>query len=390
MISESEALARILDTLAPGPSRPVPLAAALGLHAAAPLTAPAAVPRFDQSAMDGYALRVADAARPLRVTGEQPAGRDRQLTVNPGEAIRIFTGAPIPTGADCVVMQEDVDRSGDQITIRDLPAPGEFIRPAGADLCAGQSILAPGDLVTPARIGLLASLGIESVHAHDRPRVGIITTGDEVRPLGTPLAPGEIPNSNGPMLAALLTTAGFPADVTTHATDSPEALVTALAATAHCHAVILTGGVSVGEHDHVRATLRDHGADVDLWRVAVKPGKPFLFGPTATTAYFGLPGNPVSTYVTALLFVLPGLRHLAGASAAHARPHFTEFRLASPVDNPGDRPHYLRGTLDGSTFHPAPLQESHALASLANSTALARIPAGATLPTATPVTGLKL
>jgi molybdopterin molybdotransferase len=270
-----------------------------------------------------------------------------------------------------------VDRVGDTITIREVPCLGEFIRPAGADLCAGQIILRPGDLLIPARIGLLAALGLEDISVHPRPLVGLVSTGDELRPPGHPLSPGEIPDSNRPMLAALLADAGFEVAVSTHARDTPAALATALDATAGCDAVILTGGVSVGEHDHVRAALRDHGVTPDLWRVAVKPGKPFLFGRKDATTFFGLPGNPVSTYVTALLFVLPGLRRLAGATIAQARPQFFDLPTAERLHNPGDRPHYLRGTISQGEFHPASLQESHALASLARSTHLARIDANA-------------
>ncbi len=373
MISEAEALARILNSLAPLATRPLPIAGSSRHRAAVPLAAPAPVPRFDQSAMDGYALRAQDANQRLQVTAEQPAGADRQLQVTAGTAVRIFTGAPIPSGADCVVMQEDVDRTGDTITIREAPRPGEFIRPAGADLCAGQLILHPGDLLTPARVGLLAALGIEEVTVHTRPRVGLISTGDELRPPGHPLSPGEIPDSNRPMLAALLEEAGFQTIVSAHARDTPAALATALAATSDCDAVILTGGVSVGEHDHVRAALRDHGVTPDLWRVAVKPGKPFLFGRNAATAFFGLPGNPVSTFVTALLFVLPGLRRLAGATIDQAPPQFFDRPASEALLNPGDRPHYVRGTITHQKFRPASLQESHALASLAHSTHLARV-----------------
>ncbi len=340
--------------------------------------------------MDGYALRAGDAGHPLRVVGEQPAGADRRLRVDAGTAIRIFTGAPIPQGADCVVRQEDVRRSRENIEILAPPVVGEFIRCAGADLCVGQTLLQPGDIVSPARIGLLASLGIGEVSVHARPRVGLISTGDEVRPADSPLAPGEIPDSNRPMLTALLATVGFTISVSTHARDSPAALATALAATSACDAVIFTGGVSVGDHDHVRAALRDHGVSPDLWRVAVKPGKPFLFGRNPTTAFFGLPGNPVSTYVTALLFVLPGLRRLAGSSAEAAGTPLVDVPTAERLTNPGDRPHYLRGTLSRGAFVPAPLQQSHALASLARSTHLARIDEGKSIDPGDPVGCLAL
>lgn len=388
MISEEAALDSILTSVESASNRlryqSVPLLDALHHFAAAPIRSPIALPRFDNSAMDGYALRAADVAAPisrLQVTGEQSAGPDRALTITPGTAIRIFTGAPIPAGADCVVMQEDVDRDGDTITVREPPTPGEFIRRAGAELCIGQSALAEGDRITPTRIGLLASLGISTVAVHPVPRIALISTGDELRPPGTDLQPGEILDSNTPLLTALLAAAGFPIAIATHARDTPADLHTALDETADCDAVILTGGVSVGEHDHVRTTLRERGASSDIWRVAVKPGKPFLFAQAPATTYFGLPGNPVSTLVTAILFVLPGLRRLAGANPTSARNIATNFHIDAPLDNPGDRPHYLRGTTDEhGTFRSAPLQQSHAAASLAQSTVLLRIPAQTRLP----------
>ncbi len=390
MISEADALARILGSLTPLTARTIPLTEARAHRASSAVAAPVPLPRFAHSAMDGYALRAADAARSLRVIGEQPAGPDRRLAVAPGTAIRIFTGAPIPTGVDCVVRQEDVDRSGDTIRIRESPAVGEFLRPAGGDICAGQLVLRPGDLLTPARVGLLAALGVPEIDVHRLPTIGIISTGDELRPPGTPLAPGEIPDSNRPMLAALLAEAGFPTDTTTHARDTPVDLASTLAATAHCDAIVITGGVSVGEHDHVRAALRDHGVSPDFWRVAVKPGKPFSFGRSGTTAFFGLPGNPVSTFVTSLLFVLPALRRLAGATIDQSSPVRIEYPAAERIPNPGDRPHYFRGSLVRGNFRPALTQESHALASLAQSTHLGLVGANGQIDPGDPISCLKL
>lgn len=417
MITESAALERILTSVESASSRlrktiTLPLPTALHHYAASALHSPASLPAFDNSAMDGYALRAGDATTPLRVTGDQPAGPDRNLNVTPATAIRIFTGAPIPAGADCVVMQEDVTRDGDTITLREPnapPEPGEFIRRAGSDLCIGQSVLTPGDRLTPARIALLTSLGIQTIEVHPLPRIGIIATGDELIQNPKPsearqpanfkpdesgqskIQNGEIFDSNTPLLTALLATSGFPVALTTHARDTPAALHAALDTTADCDAIILTGGVSVGEHDHVRATLRARGATADFWRVAVKPGKPFLFAHNSTTTYFGLPGNPVSTLVTALLFVLPGLRRLAGAHPTAARNLVTLFRVEVPLENPGDRPHYFRGTADEhGTFRPAPLQQSHAAASLAQSSVLLRIPARTTLPRGSYAPGLIL
>ena len=304
MLEESEARQRILDTVEAGAVTWVPLELALDQVLAQDMTGAIDSPPFDNSSMDGYAVRAeeAQAGSALRVRDEeQPAGLDLSLACESGEAIRIFTGAPIPRGADAVIMQEDVIREGNQVTISEGVEVGENIRRRGGDVCAGQTLLKRGDLVTPARIGLLASQGVPEIPVHARPLIQIITTGDELVDPGAPLIPGEIYNSNSPMLQALVCRSGGIA-ATSHALDDPTHLrETMERAFAASDLVVIAGGVSVGDRDYVKEVLGELGVELNFWRVKLKPGKPFLFGrhPEGTHV-FGLPGNPVSAFVTAL------------------------------------------------------------------------------------------
>lgn len=374
MLSEEEALAKIVAAVLPLPSARVSLGKSLGQFSASELAATVPLPSFDNSSMDGYAVISRDAKKGacLKIAGEQPAGPSRNLRVRSGEAIRIFTGAQIPAGADSVVMQEETERDGDTVLINaEKTVAGEFVRKAGGDLAIGQHILQRGQQLTPARLAVLASQGLEFVEVHEKPRVVVITTGDELVRPGTELQPGEIFESNGTMLSALVEQAGAKMAAQSHCPDNFEELCRTLESAAEYDAVIISGGVSVGERDLVQEALRKIGAQIDLWRVAVKPGKPFLFGMRERCAIFGLPGNPVSSFVTFLIFVRPALLRMMGAN---------ELTMASAVarlthDIAGDetRPHYLRGKLIGSQFSPVGAQESHALFGLAQSNALLRV-----------------
>ena len=371
MISATEALDRILAAIEPLPAESIAVPQAAARFAAAPVHSSAALPRFDQSAMDGYAIRAADTPGTLRLVGEQPAGAARALHVGAGEAARIFTGAPLPPGADAVVMQEDVVPDGTTIRVVEAAKAGEFIRRRGEDVCEGQRLVDAGEPLTAARIGLLCAAGVAGISVHRRPRAAIITTGDELRPPGGPLSPGELYESNGPMLAAQLASA---ADIagTAHSPDQPAALAGAIRSFADADAIVLSGGVSVGAHDPVHGALRELGATVDLWRVAVKPGKPFLFARLGRQRIFGLPGNPVSTFVTAHLFVLPALARMSGS--ANPLPPDLRIPLGTAVANPDARVLYIRAALRENCAFPAPLQQSHGLASLAASDLLLRVP----------------
>jgi molybdopterin molybdotransferase len=410
MISEEEARRKILETVRSLPSRRLSLSQALGCFAAGDYFTRLPLPGFDNSAMDGYAVVASSSAKgkPLRVTAEQPAGRDKQLHVSPGEAVRIFTGAAMPQGADAIVMQEDVMREGDEIVINTEVTAGEFIRRRGCDLAVGQRILAKGERLRAATIALLASQGIGDLTVGGEVNAAILSTGDELVKPGEKLDPGQIYESNSALLRALLHRCGAAVNLVEHCRDERESLRKAIKRGLKNHILIISGGVSVGEHDLVKDALRDLGAEVDIWRVAIKPGKPFLFGrmqprpspqssqrsaqsrsqprtrsageasvPDSECLVFGLPGNPVSAFVTFLQFVRPAILKMMGAINLDL-PQLPA-RLTVDLTNEGDRPHYIRGKLEHGRFSPVGRQESHALFGLSQSNALMRLGVGQSL-----------
>lgn len=381
MLEESEALARILSLVPAAAAEEVPLVQACGRFALRDLHATFPLPPCDNSAMDGYALHEADygkAPHTVRITGAQPAGAGRGLSVAPGECVRIFTGAPVPAGTAAVIMQEDTSLSPDQseMTILEAAALGEFVRSTGSDLCTGQKILQAGSRLTPQLIGLLSGQGLTSVPCGRQPLVHILTTGDELIAPGQPLtASGQIYNSNGPMLAALAADAGG-LTTASHSPDDLDFLTKSIqSALSASDVLVLAGGVSVGDHDLVKPALQSLGIQQEFWRVRLKPGKPFLFTRHDGKLIFGLPGNPVSAFVTAVLFLLPALRRMAGSALENALPVSTTATLISPANNRGNRPHYLRGHFDFATRQFAPIgsQQSHGTAALAASNALLRL-----------------
>ncbi len=403
------------------------LTEARGRVVAEPVTSPMALPPWDNSAMDGYAIRAADCAAAsedgptrLEVIGEVRAGQAPDVTVRRGSAVRIATGAPVPPAADAVVPEEGtkpLDAAGAAAGPRGRDATGPLpaailvhaavpvggsIRRAGSDLVAGTPILAAGTVLTPAAIGLAAGVGLDQLRVHRRPIVGILTTGDEVRAPGRELGPAGIPDANGPGLVALVEAAGGDPRVLGIAKDQLDDVKSRICAglMEGADALIVSGGVSVGPYDVVRAAFEAFGT-VDLWRVAVQPGKPFAFGTgrapgddgtgdRAATLLFGLPGNPVSTFVTFELFVRPAIRRLAGnrdddlfrptdravlgdpVSKSSGRRAFV--RVSVERDGTGTAQRDDRGRLRARLAGGAWGQGSHVLSALATADALAVIP----------------
>ena len=376
MISEGEARRRVLEKIEVRPSRSVLLSQALSWFAAEEYFSSLPLPNFDNSAMDGYAVVASSCGlgKRLRVIGEQPAALDRQLRVSAGEAVRIFTGAPMPAGADAVVMQEDVTREGSQIVVNVDVEPDEFVRRRGCDLAKGQKIVAKGELIRPATIALLASQGFTQVSVGGEVDAAIISTGDELVRVGEEIKPGQIYESNSVLLQALLQRCDAAVKSVRHCKDDAESLRKTLEEAIKYSVLIISGGVSVGERDLVQQTLRSIGAKIDIWRVAIKPGKPFLFGRAGDCAVFGLPGNPVSAFVTFLCFVRPAILKMMGATNLNLPK--VPAKLLIDVRNESDRAHYVRGRFEHGAFAPVGRQESHALFGLSKSNALLRLGVG--------------
>lgn len=322
LIPLADAQSHVLDRVGPLPAEQVAVGEALGLVLAAAVTAAEAVPPFANSAMDGYAVAAADTVgasqgAPVRlpVVAEVAAGHPATRPLLPGEAMRIFTGAPMPDGADAVVMVERTERldDGAAVAIRAGATVGDHVRPVGDDVRPGDGLLAAGETLTAGHLGLLATVGVTSVAAHRRPRVGVLSTGDELVTGGGPLAPGQIRESNGRTLLALLEEDGLdPVDLGLVADD--EAAITAAIerGAATCDAVLTSGGVSMGDVDLVRVVL-DRIGDMRWMQIAIRPAKPFAFGLVREgTPVFGLPGNPVSSMVSYELLARPALRRMAG------------------------------------------------------------------------------
>jgi len=379
MISEEEARKKIIESVRPLASRRLSLSQTLGCFAADEYFARLPLPTFDNSAMDGYAVVASSCTKGarLRVTGEQPAGPDRRLRISPGEAVRIFTGAPVPQTADAIVMQEDVTREGNEILVNTDVKAGEFIRRRGCDLAEGQRILAKGERLGATTIALLASQGIGDVMVGGEVKAAIVSTGDELVKPGGKLEPGQIYESNSALLRALLERCGGIVKSDEHCRDERESLMDAIKNGIKNHILIISGGVSVGEHDLVKDTLHELAAPLEIWRVAIKPGKPFLFGQLNECAFFGLPGNPVSAFVTFLQFVRPAILKLMGATNL-TLPRVPA-KLTVDLTNDSGRAHYIRGKLKHGKFTPVGRQESHALFGLSQSNALLRLDLGQSL-----------
>ncbi len=322
---------------------------ATGRVLAADMIARLSQPPFAAAAMDGYAIRWADLPGPWRIVGEAAAGRGWTGIIAPGQAARIFTGAPIPAGADTIIIQEDVLRDDDIISLPSggPDAIGAHIRKLGQDFCSGDTIARAGNLLTARRMGLLAAAGHADAPVIRRPVVTLIATGDELVPPGVRPGPGQIVSANGIMLAALFQSAGADVRDLGIVPDDRAALAAALG-TAGGDVIATIGGASVGDHDLVMPVLRALGADIDFWKIALRPGKPMLAGRLGAARVVGLPGNPVSAYVCALLFVVPLLQRLGGRAEVTPTQRLP---LATPLPANGGRRDHLRGRLvDGAAL----------------------------------------
>jgi len=356
----------------------IPLDEADGRFLASRVDAPIDLPRFDNSAMDGYAVRAGDTPGRLSIIGESAAGAPFTGAVGPGEAVAISTGAVLPDGADAIAPIEDVRANGAQLEIPAAVAQGASVRYAAGDVRHGEELLAPGMRIGVAQIGALAAVGLSTVTCRRRPRVAVMATGSELRAAGADLGPGEIFNSNAPMLRAALRSAGALIEQIAAPADTTDAHLAALGRALEHDVVISTGGVSVGTHDLVRGAARRLGVEEVFWRVKVRPGRPLSFGVRGDTLVFGLPGNPVSTLVCFELFVRPALRALQGAR--DAAPEFSRGTLATAVRRNPQRDDFIRvrtRMTDGSAvLEPLRDQQSHQIAITAQADALARIPTG--------------
>lgn len=390
-----EALALVLDGIEPLESETVALPSAEGRVIAAEAHAAIDLPPFDRTAMDGFAVRAGDVSpgATLRVVGDLAAGGDT-LAIEPGTAARISTGAAIPEGADSVLKVEDTTVDGDTVTATASVRLGLHIRRRGEDVHAGDVLAHPGDILTVPRLSALASAGVATVAVPRAPRVSLIVTGSELLPPGAPPEPGKIYESNSLVVTALVRAAGGEVTQQPPIPDDFEATKAAIEAGLGSDILIVSGGVSVGPHDHVKPALKACGVEEVFWRVRIKPGKPLWFGRRGSTLVFGLPGNPLSAIVGTSIFVLPALRKLRGE--ANVQPRLTKGRLGEPAGPSDNRTTFLISKLvpdaDGVLVAwPTERQGSHMTGALGESDGFAIAPHGSgSLPAGAEVDLLRL
>jgi molybdopterin molybdotransferase len=348
MISVREALDVVIDAVAPLAAERVGLLETTGRVIAEDVRSLRDVPGYANSAMDGYAVRAADVAQAparLRVVGAAPAGAPLPLPhVGAGEAVKIMTGGAVPPGADTVVKVEDTDAGSETVEIREAPKPGANIRQPAEDIAAGTTVLQRGRRISPADVGLLASIGRSFVQVHRRPTVAIVSTGDELVEADEEVTPGRVVNSNAYALAAAVAEAGAIPVLLPIARDDPASIRAVLFAASRHDVILSTGGVSVGEFDYVNPVMDELGVRRLFWKVAQKPGKPLTFGTLASSVHFGLPGNPVSSLVCFYLYARPALRRMAGHDAIHLAS--ATARLAESLRKPEGLTEFVRVRLE--------------------------------------------
>ncbi len=373
MISVEQALSRILAALRPLPAETVALTEALGRVLAEDVASRRTQPPVAVSAMDGYAVRgndVATAPVELTVIGEAPAGHAFEGTVGAGEAVRIFTGGPVPEGADTVVMQENAtaDTDSGTVTINEPARTGNFVRGAGLDFREGEVGLRAGRALTPRDIGFAAAMNVPWLQVHRRPRIALLATGDELVRPGEPIGPSQIVSSNSLSFVALVRACGGEAIDLGIALDNRASLEALAAGARGADMLVTLGGASVGDHDLVQAVLGEQGLDLDFWRIAMRPGKPLMFGDIAGTPMLGVPGNPVSALVCGLIFLKPAIHALSGRTET-ARPP-VRARIGVDLAANDERQDFLRASLthdeDGTAMAtPFSRQDSSMLSKIA-------------------------
>jgi molybdopterin molybdotransferase len=378
MIEVDEAQARLLALTAPLPAISLPLGQAVGHYLTEDVIAQRTQPAAELSAMDGYAIRFAELPGPWRVIGESAAGTPIDGALGAGEATRIFTGAHVPAGGDCILVQEEAARDGDMLRLsgKGPPGIGAHIRRAGADFVGGDCLLEAGDLLNAGRVAVAAMAGYGRLQVGGRPKVTILASGSELVVPGTECSAAQIPSSNSVMLSAMLAT--LPCDVVDGGivADELRALEAALRAAAETSDIIVTtGGASVGDHDLVQAALRNVGAEIDFWKVAMRPGKPVMAGRLGSSIVLGLPGNPSSAFVTAFLFLLPLVRHMAGSKSP--LPHIHTAVLGHALSAGGLRTDYFRAKMENDVISIFNRQDSGMITPLSQANALLINPAGA-------------
>tara|TARA_R110000782_G_scaffold78293_3_gene155829 strand:+ start:14546 stop:15727 length:1182 start_codon:yes stop_codon:yes gene_type:complete len=376
LLPVAEAQARLLAmaaTLAPEETK---LDQTPGHWSAQDIVAQRAQPAIDLSAMDGYAIRFADMPGPWTIIGTSAAGAAFTGTISPGEAVRIYTGAGVPAGADTVIVQEDVAREGDRLTLTGdgPPRQGLHIRAAGSDFTDGQRIIAAGTRLSASHVALAALAGYGALPLPRRPRIALVSTGSELVEPGQPTRADQIPSSNAVMLRAMLS--ALPCDVQDMGIvpDRLDALTDCFTALKTHDIVVSTGGASVGDHDLVKPALEGAGGVIDFWKIAMRPGKPLISGKMGNALFLGLPGNPVSAFVTATLFLLPLVRRMAGCPDPLPPVHKVALGCAMPTV--GGRDDYVRGVLANGAVTPVPTQDSAATYGLSLANCLIRRAAG--------------